>query len=124
MVDLDEIEKVQTDLKVALRVEIEMLCEETKQMQSSLQEQSTRHQLEIRIKKSTQMMCQELGKTLHNTVNTMNAQATGADTLLQQSKDEASPQHATLMQSIHNQLASLHPPKCDCDTKTLGRNAP
>jgi hypothetical protein len=118
-IDLDEIEKAHTDIKVALREEIEMLRQETKLMQAALQEQFTgaMHQLEIRIEKSTQTMCQELGATLRNAVQTMNDQATRADTLLQQFKDEASHQHDTLVRSIRNQLSGLRT-KRERDTKT------
>jgi hypothetical protein len=118
-IDLDEIEKAHTDIKVALREEIETLRQETKLMQAALQEQFTgaMHQLEIRIEQSTQTMCQELGATLRNAVLTMNDQATRADTLLQQFKDEASHQHDTLVRSIRNQLSGLRT-KRERDTKT------
>jgi hypothetical protein len=119
MIDLDEIKKAHTNIKVALHEEIETLRQEMKLMQAALQEQFTgaMHQLEIHTEKSTQTTCQELGATLCNAVQTMNTQATHVDTLLQQLKDEASHQHDTLVRSIGNQLSSLHT-KPERDTKT------
>jgi hypothetical protein len=113
--DLDEIEKTQTETKAILRQEIESLREETHRMQAVLQDQfnTAMNNLEIRIEKSNQRMFHDLGQSLHKAVEAMNSQAALANTLLQNFKDEATKQHALLLQSITDQLAALRPNKRD-----------
>jgi hypothetical protein len=119
-IDLDEIEKTQNDIKEALHQEIATLREETQRMQTTLQEQFTTamNNLELRIETSNQKMFQDLGHSLSKAVETMNAQAARADTLLQNFKDEATRQHTTLLQSISAQLAAMRPNKRERATKT------
>jgi hypothetical protein len=82
-------------------------------MQTTLQEQfhNAMNQLEIRIEKSTQTMFQELGQFLSKAVDTMNAQVARADALLKKFTDEAMTQNTTLLKSISDQIAGLHPHK-------------
>jgi hypothetical protein len=110
-IDLDEIEKAQNDMKEALILEIATLREETKRMQTMLQEQftSAMHQLEIRMETNTQTMLGELGQALNQAVNNMNAQAARADTMLQTFKKETTQQNSKFLQSIRAQISSLRP---------------
>jgi hypothetical protein len=120
MIDLDEIEKHQTEITATLRQELETLRAETQQMQVTLQNQfnTAMNNLEIRIEKSNQTMFHDLNQALHKAVETMNSQAALADTLLQNFKDEATKQHATLLHSITNQIAALRPNKRDRNDQT------
>jgi hypothetical protein len=117
MIDMDEIERTQNDMKEILHQEIATLCEETRQMQETLQHQfnNTMTNLEIWLEKNTQTMFHELGHSLHQAVETMNAQAALADTLLKRFKDEATQQHASLLQLISNQISALRPTKRNRD---------
>jgi hypothetical protein len=65
--DMDELERTQTEMKAIFRQEIETLCEETHRMQVELQDQfnTAMNNLEIRIEKSNQTMFHDLGQSLH-----------------------------------------------------------
>ena len=114
-IDLDEIEKAQNELKENLSKEIAAMREETSRMQTTLQEQFTTamQQLEIRLETNTQRMFNDLGRSLTQAVENMNAQAARGDALLQNFKTEAMQLNNSLLQSIDAKLSGLRPNKRD-----------
>jgi hypothetical protein len=108
-VDLDEIERAQTQIKEELQNEIESLRKATEEMRAQLQQSLTQQlaQLEQRIERNTQQMIASLGESLQQAMLKMNEQADRGERLMQDFMSASKLHTDSILTSIQQQIDRL-----------------
>jgi hypothetical protein len=109
MVDLDEIEKAQQQIKIDLQDEIALLRQATDKMQQQMQADfnAAMQQLELRVTQTTTQMIQGLGDSLQKAVDMMNTQAARSEQMITQINDTMETNSKNLLQAISSQIERL-----------------
>jgi hypothetical protein len=117
LIDLDEIEKAQQQMKSDLQSEITHLRQASEEMQKKLQADfhNAMQQLELRVTQTTSQMIQDLGNSLQQAVLTLNAQAERSEQTINQFHTAMELNSQQLLQAVSAQIASLAQPPTSPD---------